>query len=48
MTAAAPEERAPRFKGIMRYSIEGGEPGQFDDFRLENGRLYYGNMLVKS
>ena len=48
LAAAAPEDRAPRCKGSMRDSIEGGEPGQFDDFRLENGRLYYGNMLVKS
>jgi hypothetical protein len=48
IAAATPDERAPWFRGIMRYSIEGGDPGQFHDFRLENGRLYDGNMLVES
>lgn len=48
IAAATSEEHAPWFKGILRYSIESSEPGQFHDFRLENGTLHDGNMLVES
>jgi Domain of unknown function (DUF4123) len=40
--AAAPQEVAPWFDGIKRYSVESHAPGAFHDFRHENGQLFDG------
>ena len=46
LRAAAPEERAPWFSGIERFSVESEQPGMFHDFRLENGQLFDGAQPV--
>ena len=47
MRAAHPEERAPWFKGIARYSVESAQPDHYHDFRLEQGRLFDGSSPVE-
>ena len=41
--AATPEEIAPWFRGIERFSVESPQAGQFHDFHLSGGVLYDGN-----
>jgi len=45
IAAATPDERAPWFDGIDRYSVESATPGQFHDFRLAGGALYDGAQV---
>ncbi len=44
--AALPEERAPWFRGITRFSVESEQPGRYHDFRCESGQLYDGPALI--
>jgi Domain of unknown function (DUF4123) len=44
--AATPEERAPWFKGVERYSVESAEAGRYHDFRLVSDHLYDGSVPV--
>lgn len=44
--AATPEERAPWFKGVARYSVESAEAGRYHDFRLDGDHLYDGTVAV--
>jgi hypothetical protein len=46
IAAATPEERAPWFDGIDRYSVESVTPGQFHDFRFAGGALYDGAQVA--
>lgn len=44
--AATPDECAPWFKGIIRYSVESESPGHYHDFTLRDGVLYDGASPV--
>ncbi|HEX8365208.1 MAG TPA: DUF4123 domain-containing protein [Allosphingosinicella sp.] len=43
--ACTPEERAPWFDGVRRYSVE-GENGAIHDYRLRGGVLYDGDLAL--
>ena len=45
--AATLDDRVPWFKAVSRYWVEGAEPGQFHDFRVEGGRLFDGDSAIE-
>lgn len=44
--AATPEERAPWFRGVSRYTVESERPGHFHDFTLQGDLLFDGAQPV--
>lgn len=44
--AATPQERAPWFRGISRYSVESERPGHYHDFTMRDGQLFDGAQAV--
>ena len=45
-SAATPEETAPWFRGIERFSVESAQAGLFHDFHLRGGVLHDGDRAV--
>lgn len=45
-SAATPEEIAPWFRGVERFSVESAQPGLYHDFHLRGGQIHDGERAL--